>query len=115
MCGSHVYKSHLNHPAKFIQVSTARLPEPVKDEPSRLLGNADFLGKLHRRDSLAGGNEQVHGVNPLVQWDMGLLENGAGPNGKIKLTGIAAVEASPLAGGQALPSLACGAGNAQRP
>lgn len=35
---------------------------------------------MHRRDALARGDEEVHGINPLVKWDFGCSEYRAVPH-----------------------------------
>src|SRR5208337_2252611 len=58
-------------------------------------------GDLHRTDPLTCRDEQVHGIEPLVQGDVAALENGPGADREVKLALIAAVEAS-LAGRDAI-------------
>lgn len=76
--------------------SRARLAQPPQDEPCRLLGDTDLFGELHRGNPLAGGNQQVHGVDPLVQRHLGPLEDRSGTNGEIEVAGVAVVEAGTL-------------------
>lgn len=92
----------------------AGLTETPKDEPSRLLGNADLLGELHRRNALASSDDEIHSVDPLVQRNMRSLEDRAGADGKILLALIAAVIAA-LARGNTVASAADGATRAIRP
>ena len=54
----------------------------MQDEPSRLLRNPDFLRQLQAGNALAGRDQQIHRVNPLVQRDMAALENGSRPHRK---------------------------------
>jgi len=86
--------------AQLIEFRTAGFAEPVEHEPRRLLGNADFLGELHRRNTLSRRNEQVHRVEPLMERDVAALEDRAGADREVFPTGVATVEAS-LAGGDA--------------
>ena len=72
--------------------------QPPQDEPRGLLRDADLLAELERADALARGDEQVHGIQPLVQRHMGPLEDGPGADGEILLAGVAAVEAARPAG-----------------
>jgi hypothetical protein len=74
--------------------AATRLAEPVQDEPSRLLRNADFLGELHRRNALAGRYKQVHSIDPLVQRNVAAFEDRSGAHRKVFLALIAAVEAA---------------------
>ena len=65
----------------------------MEHEPCRLLGDADLLRQLQARDALAGGHEQVHRVEPLVQRNVAALEDRACTDREIELAGIAAIEA----------------------
>jgi hypothetical protein len=65
------------------------------------LCDADLLGELKAADALPRRDQQIHGVNPLVQRDFGPLEDGAGANGEVGQASVAAVEAA-LAGADAL-------------
>ena len=99
---------------QLFKFSTARLTEPMKHEPCRFLLNADLFGDLHRTDSLTGGDEQIHGIEPLVERDVRPLEDGSRADGEIKLALIAAVKAS-LAGRDAILTGASWARNTFRP
>ena len=95
---------NLDHALQLGQIVPARLPEPMKDEPRGLLGDSDFLAQLHGGDALAGRDEQIHGVEPLMERDVAPLENRARPDGEILPTGVASVVAAladrnPLAAG----------------
>src|SRR3990167_8571315 len=85
---------NLNDAAQHLQVRAARLAQPPEDEPCGLLRDADFLAELERADALTRGDEQVHRVEPLVQGNMGPLEDGPGPDGEVLFAGVAAVEAA---------------------
>src|SRR5579862_3838019 len=63
----------------------------MQNKPSGLLSDADFLGKLHRRNPLAGSNEKIHRINPFVKRNMRPLENRSRPHSEVELTGVAAV------------------------
>lgn len=80
--------------AQHAGVIAARLAEPLKHEPRGLLRDPDLLRQLHRRDALAGRDQQIHGVEPLMERDVGPLENGRGADGEVRLTGVTAVEAA---------------------
>jgi len=56
--------------------------QPREHEPSRLLGNADFLGELHGRNAFARSHQEVHGIQPLMQRDVTPTEDGTRPNGE---------------------------------
>jgi hypothetical protein len=78
---------------EFGQVPPAAgLAEPMQDEPSRLLGNPDFLRQLHRGNALAGRHKQVHRVNPLVQRNVAALKYRASAHCEVFLALIAAVK-----------------------
>ena len=105
---------NLHDAAQFVGVLAASLAEPLKHEPSRLLSDANFLRELERRDSLTGRNDQIHRIHPLVQRDVGALEDRPGTDGEVQLTGVAAVVAV-LAGRDALFSLTLWTGDAVCP
>jgi len=102
---------HFDDSAQHGEIVTARFAQPLQYKPRAFLRNADFLGQLQGRNTFARGDEQVHGVQPLMQRDMRPLEDRAGANREIQLTGVAAVEAV-LTGRN---PLAFGAGRAGRP
>jgi len=84
-----------NDTGELLEVlSAASLSQPMQDKPSRLLGDADFLGELHRGNALAGRHEQVHRINPLVQRNVASLEDRASAHREIFLALVAAVEAA---------------------
>lgn len=88
---------YLDYPFELVDGigSAARLAEPSQNEPCGLLGHAYLFRQLHRADALAGRDQQVHGVNPLVERDLGALENGSRADREIEVpTGVAAVEPS---------------------
>jgi hypothetical protein len=80
--------------SQFLELPATCLTQAPQDEPRAFLGDADLFCQLHRRNALAGCNEQIHRVDPLVQRDMRPLENRSRPNGEIKLASVAAIEAS---------------------
>jgi hypothetical protein len=84
---------NFNDALKHFELRSACLAEPMKDKPSGLLRDPDFLGELHGRNALARRNEQIHRVNPLVQRDMRPLENRSGANREVLFALIAAIEA----------------------
>ena len=48
-------------------IAAASLAQATENEPRGFLSDADFFRELQPRDSLARGDQQVHGVEPLVQ------------------------------------------------
>ncbi len=96
------------------QFATASLTQAVEHEPRRFLLYADFLGDLHGRNALAGRDEQIHRIEPLMEWDVRPLEDGAGTDREVKLALIAAMKAS-LTRRDAILTRARRAGNAFRP
>lgn len=76
--------------------SGAGFPQASEHEPCRLLGNADFLGKLHRTDTFPGRDQEVHGVDPLVKRYLRPLENRSRPHGEVEVAGVAMVKPEPL-------------------
>jgi len=85
---------NLDDTLKLFEFIAASFAEPVQDEPSRLLRDANFLGELHRGYALAGRHKQIHRVNPLVQRNMATLEYRAGAYRKVFLALVATVEAA---------------------
>lgn len=73
--------------------SRARFTQPSQDKPRRLLGDADLFGELHRTDALARRDQQVHGVDPLVQGNLGAFKDRAGSDGEVKIARVAVIEA----------------------
>ncbi len=102
---------HFDDAAQDGQVVAAGFAEPLQQEPCGLLRDADFLGKLHRGNALTRRDQQIHGIEPLVQGDMRAPEDGASADGEVLLAGVAAVKAI-FPGRDALPALA---GRANRP
>jgi len=90
---------------------SARFPQAVKHEPCRLLRDADFFRQLQRRDAFAGGDEQVHGIEPLVQRNVRPLKDGASSDGEVQFARVAAIETA-LARRDVLRAFA---GRAERP
>jgi hypothetical protein len=60
---------------------------------------------LHRRDTLAGGHQKIHCINPLVKRNVRALEDRSRPHREVQLAGVAAV-VSGLAVRDALAALA---------
>jgi hypothetical protein len=86
----------------------------MEDEPSRFLSDANLFGQLHRRNALARGHQQVHGVEPLVEGNVRPFKNGPRSHRKIQLAGMAAVEAA-FSGSDAIWGLAVRTNGAMRP
>ena len=107
---------NLDHTPKLVDVvrRAARFPEALEHKPSRLLGNADFLRQLHRRDSLSRRDQQVHGANPLVKWDVRAAKDRTRTHSEVLGTRIATVK-SILAGRQALSAVASWTDRSIRP
>lgn len=80
---AHVGFVNLDDALQLRQVFSARLPETVQDEPGGLLRDANLFGELKAADALAGRDEQIHGVQPLVERDVRPLENRPGANGEV--------------------------------
>ena len=81
--------------AKLVIGSTRRpagLAEPSKHKPSRLLSDADLFSQLKARDTFTGRDQQVHGIDPLVQRNLRALENGVCANREIELAREAPIE-----------------------
>ena len=104
----------LDNALQFGEFRPASLAEPMQHKPCAFLLDADFLGDLHRRDALAGGDKQVHGIEPLMQGDMRPLEDRTSTDREIKLALIAAMKAS-LAGRDTVLTGTSWAGYSLRP
>jgi hypothetical protein len=109
---------HFNDAAKFIERpigSAASLAEPSQDEPCGFLRYPDLFPELQAGDALAGGNEQVHAVQPFVERHLRPFEDGVGSDREIEGATQAAVVTSLARGARsqdahALARLAIGAG-----
>ena len=99
---------------QLFELRSARLAKPVKDKPSRLLRDPDFLGELHGRNALARRHKQIHRVNPLVQRNVRPLENCAGADREVLFALIATIETF-LAGRDPLAKSANWAARSIRP
>ncbi len=94
----------------------ARLAQAVENELCGLLCDANLFPKLHAGDAFPSGDEQVHGIEPLVERHFTALENGSRADGEIEIAAsVAAVEANPLASRDSLAALAVRTDNAVRP
>ena len=109
-----IHLVNLNDAAQHARIVAARLAEPLDHEPRGFLGHADLLRQLKAADPLAGRDEHIHGVNPLVQGDVRPLKDRARADGEVRLAGVAAIEAA-LAGRDALRLVAAGANRPIRP
>jgi hypothetical protein len=105
---------NLDDAAQFAQVFPARLPEAMQQEPRGLLGDTDFLRQLQAGHALASGDEQIHGVEPLVERDVRPLHHGASADREILIALVAPVVAT-LPSGDAFAQPTDGAANAVRP
>jgi hypothetical protein len=103
-----------NDAAQLVEVVAASLAQTPENEPGGLLGDADFLGELHGRDTLPRHHDEVHRVNPLMQRNVRPLENRTSANREILFALVAAIEAA-LARRDALAKPADRAADAVRP
>ena len=78
---------------EFRSAIAAGFADALEHEPSRLLSDADLLAELQAGDALAGGHEQVHRQNPLIEGNVRPLKDGASADCEVLLAGIAAIEA----------------------
>lgn len=111
---ANIHLVDLDEAAQDGRIVPAGFAEPLKHEPRGLLRDPDLLRQLKAGNALPGRDQQIHGVEPLVQRDMAALEDGRGANGEVRLAGIAAVEAA-LARGDPLGLVAGRADGAVRP
>jgi len=82
---------NLDDPLKLRQIVAARFAKAPKNKPSRLLRDPDFPSPVAWTNALARCDEQIHRVNPLVQWNMRPLEYRAGPYREVLLALVTAV------------------------
>ena len=78
---------------KLLEITAAGFPQPVQNEPGRLLRDPDSLASTWSI-CLCGRDQQIHRVNPLMQRNVGALEDRSGSNREIFLALIAAIEAA---------------------
>ena len=111
------YKSliNLNDATQLVDVFPAGFAETLQHEPRRLLSDTNLFGKLHRTDALAGRDEQVHRVNPLVKGHMRPLKDRSGANGERELLAAVAAVVALRSSNDAIPALALRTDNAIRP
>ena len=55
--------------------------DALEEKPCALLGYVEFFGQLGGGYAFARDDHFIKGVNPFVQWDVGVLEDGACPYG----------------------------------
>ena len=84
----------LDQPLQHGQVFAAGFSQPLQDEPSGLLRDPYLFRELKRGYALTRRDEQVHGINPLVQRDVAALEYRAGAHREVLPALVAAVEAA---------------------
>lgn len=106
---------HFDDAFELVEVFAASLAQTVQHEPCRLLGDADFLRQLHRANSLASGDYEIHGVNPLMERNVAALENRSGANRERKLAASVAAVVTLWANRYLFSALALRADNAVRP
>lgn len=100
--------------AQHFEFVPAGHPEPLQQEPGAFLSDTDLFGQLQRGNAFAGRDEQVHGIEPLVERNVGPLEDGSGSYRKVLLAGVAAVKTA-LSGRDPLLAFAGRTGDAVLP
>lgn len=104
------------NPSQFGRVVAAGFAKPLKHEPRGFLCHADLRVQLQAADALPRRNEQIHGIEPLVQRHLRPLKDRIRADGEVGQAGVTAVEsaladADPLgfatgrAGGPVRPAL----------
>lgn len=73
------------------------LAQPVRHEPSRLVGDAQHAVDLVAAHALLAGAEKMSGLEPEVQLNVAGLEYGADRDRKLLLAGAAAAQTDPAA------------------
>lgn len=96
------------------RVVSTGFAQALEHEPRGLLRDADLRMQLQTADALPARDEQIHRVEPFVQWHLRPLEYRGGANREVVQAGVAAVEAT-LAGADAFGFGAGWAGGAIRP
>lgn len=108
------FPESFSYALQLVDVRAARFAEPLKHKPSRFLCNAYLFTQLERRDALTGRYEQIHRVNPLVEWNVRPLKDRAGSHREIQRASVTAIEAV-LSDGNTFTALASGTDHAIRP
>src|ERR1039458_2119428 len=65
----------------------ASFTDTAQHEPCGLLRDAQLLGDLHAAHAFAGGRDQIHSIQPLVERDMRALENGVRADREVLFAG----------------------------
>jgi len=91
-----------------------RRTDTVTEIPCRLVGNAQHPFKLVGAHSLAGLAEQVDAEEPLPEWQVGIIEDRSGSDGKL-VAAFVAIELIALCHLRNLARFATGAHNLIRP
>ena len=68
---------------------TQGLAQPMRHEPRRLVADAQHAVELVSADTFLAGAQQVHGVDPLVQRNLGTLQDGADGDRELLTAGVA--------------------------
>lgn len=74
----------LDNAAQLRRIVVARVAEALEHEPCALLSDPVLIGELQARDALPRRDEQIHGVEPLMERNFGPLEDGAGADGEVR-------------------------------
>jgi hypothetical protein len=104
-----------NDARQFVEVFTARLAESMQHEPRAFLRDADLFGELHRTDSFAGRDDEIHRVDPFVQRNVAALEDCSSANRKRELVASVAAVVTVRSGSHSFTAFALRADNAIRP
>lgn len=105
---------YLDNALQLVDVISTGFAEPLEHKPRRFLRNAYLFTQLERRDALTGRYEQIHRVNPLVEWNVRPLKDRAGSHREIQRASVTAIEAV-LSDGNTFTALASGTDHAIRP
>ena len=71
----------LAHKERVVQ----RFAQAAQNKPRGFLRDADLFGQLHGGDALAGGHNEVHGIEPFVQGDMRPLHHRPGAHSEVDI------------------------------
>ena len=86
-------------------------------EPGRLVRHLERAVQLMAADALLAGGQQVGGLEPLMNWNLAILENGADLAGELFFAAPTSPEADPTTfnWGNPVNTAAMGANRAGRP
>ena len=85
-----------DYASQFGGVVATSFAETPEHKPRGLLCDAYLLSQLKAADALSARDQQIHGVEPLVQRHLRALKYRSGANGEDNQIGVAAIKSGPL-------------------